>query len=403
MISSPSDVAAERDAVEAAIHSWNGMHGEKAGVLFVPWRWEVDAIPSLASDAQSVIDAQGVDRSDLIIALFWGRLGSPSREAVSGTVAEIERGRAQGKPVHVYFSHRDLPHDVDADQLARLREFKEEIQKIGLLGRFDSLDDLDEKVERALTAAADAATAAKRADYFETGVTDRVYEEVAIHWSYRPGADTRYWDATTRQSRRLIARGRQGLNVFTISLERDGDMAPSFSAERPTRFTLNDTSSRSSPGSIRLRSPRKQAGTAFAQDIEFLPALTEGDSAVLHYAGSIDNYKYAAREDVVEASANTHLGLRDWDFNGFGINHPIGSFVYSVFLPDVLGADPLGAQVDRRGVVDSELTSRVMSESFSQERSEEDGLPGWLITLTIREPSLKYTYRLKWRPAPRSA
>lgn len=85
-----------------------------------------------------------------VFALFGGRLGSPTPEAISGTVAEVDRALEQGKPVHMFFSTAPLPHDVDADQLKALRDFRDLMQSKGILGEFSSPEQLGVLVWQAI-------------------------------------------------------------------------------------------------------------------------------------------------------------------------------------------------------------------------------------------------------------
>jgi len=117
MIASPSDTIEARDAVESAAYGWNGANAQAKQTILQPWRWETSSVPVLGDHPQSLINAQGVDESDVVFALFGSRLGSPTPDAVSGTVAEIERAIEQGKHVHLYFSTAPLPNDVDTAQL----------------------------------------------------------------------------------------------------------------------------------------------------------------------------------------------------------------------------------------------------------------------------------------------
>jgi hypothetical protein len=68
-----------------------------------------------------VINDQLVDACDMGIALFATRLGTPTRDSVSGTANEIERLSA-GRPVEVLRSRRpvDLAR-VDLEQAQKLR------------------------------------------------------------------------------------------------------------------------------------------------------------------------------------------------------------------------------------------------------------------------------------------
>lgn len=150
MIASPSDTIEARDGVEAAIHGWNGANAQAKQTILQPWRWETSSVPVLGDHPQSLINSQGVDESDVVFALFGSRLGSPTPDAVSGTVAEIERAIEQGKPVHLYFSTAPLPNDVDTAQLEGLRAFKTEISERGLLGEFSNVSQLGHEVWKAV-------------------------------------------------------------------------------------------------------------------------------------------------------------------------------------------------------------------------------------------------------------
>jgi hypothetical protein len=150
MIASPSDTTEARDAVESAMYGWNDANAATKQTILQPWRWETSAVPLLGGHPQSLINSQGVDESDVIFALFGSRLGSPTPDAVSGTVAEIERAVAQGKPVHLYFSTAPLPNDVDTAQLDGLRAFKAEISQRGLLGGFSNASQLEHEVWKAI-------------------------------------------------------------------------------------------------------------------------------------------------------------------------------------------------------------------------------------------------------------
>jgi hypothetical protein len=150
MIASPGDVVEARDAVERALYDWNAASARAKSIITEPWRWETNAVPLLGDGGQALINSQGVDDSDIVFALFGSRLGSPTVEAVSGTVEEIERAVGLGKPVHLYFSTAPLPNDVDTAQLDGLRAFRKEMEDRGLLGEFSNAGQLNHEVWKAL-------------------------------------------------------------------------------------------------------------------------------------------------------------------------------------------------------------------------------------------------------------
>ncbi|WP_422117599.1 DUF4062 domain-containing protein [Brachybacterium sp. UNK5269] len=203
MIASPSDIGDARDAVEAAIHGWNGANARTKEVILQPWRWETAAVPTLGSHPQSLINAQGVDESDIVFALFGSRLGAPTPDAVSGTVEEIERAIEQGKPVHLYFSSSPLPNDVDIEQLEGLRAFKSQIRERGLFGEFANSSQLEHEVWKAVEfdisqMALDAPIQRRRDGGVHFNVQPKQEREIRDYDSKgRPRYRTRHWVEVT--------------------------------------------------------------------------------------------------------------------------------------------------------------------------------------------------------------
>lgn len=149
LIGSPSDVADERKIVPEALFEWNVKHSFDKKTAFLPTKWETDVVPIMGGRPQELINKQIVVSSDILIAVFGLRLGSPTGEAKSGTVEEIQTFMQLGKPVLIYFSNKPVPPDEykrNAAQLEELWKFKEECMKNGLIGEYSSTKELREKV-----------------------------------------------------------------------------------------------------------------------------------------------------------------------------------------------------------------------------------------------------------------
>lgn len=142
MIASPGDVPDARQATYDALNKWNDANAHNRGIMLLPLRWETSATPETGPHPQDVINNQLVDKADIVIALFGSRMGAATPKARSGTVEEIEGAHSAGKPVHVYFSNAPIPNDVDMEQFAGLRAFKQEFEKRGLYGSFTTADEL---------------------------------------------------------------------------------------------------------------------------------------------------------------------------------------------------------------------------------------------------------------------
>ena len=153
LIASPSDVADERVIVREQIHRWNALNTETMRVILKDVGWEIDSTPDLQQRGQAVINQQLVDTSDLLIGIFWTRLGTSTPEAGSGTVEEIERFVSQGKRCMVYFSDIEPPHTLEQDQSDRLMSYRQSLQPTGLTGNFKDREEFRKLVFNHITSA----------------------------------------------------------------------------------------------------------------------------------------------------------------------------------------------------------------------------------------------------------
>ena len=150
LIASPSDVGKERDVVTGVIHEWNAVHSRRMGISLEPIRWETHTFPASGERPQEIIDKQIVDNCDFVVGIFGVRLGTPTGEAQSGTIEEIERLRKQGKHVSLYFSNAPVPRGADQQQLQALQEYQEARSKDTLYGTFASSEDFQRQFSRHL-------------------------------------------------------------------------------------------------------------------------------------------------------------------------------------------------------------------------------------------------------------
>jgi hypothetical protein len=119
LIASPTDVQQERLLIIDAINEWNNLNARDRGVMLQPVRWETHTSPDLSEPPQDVINAQIVDESDMVVGVFWTRLGTPTSRSASGTAEEIDRIGKAGKRVMVYFSDAPVtPSSLDLAELS---------------------------------------------------------------------------------------------------------------------------------------------------------------------------------------------------------------------------------------------------------------------------------------------
>jgi len=146
LIASPSDVLEEREAAVRVMQDWNDLNSNNRRVVILPLRWETHTAPEYNVRPQEAVNRRIVDDCDLVVGIFWTRLGTPTGEADSGTLEEIERVAKVGKPVMLYFSHVPVdPNRVDLKQMERLINFKERILSNALVETFGSALDFRDK------------------------------------------------------------------------------------------------------------------------------------------------------------------------------------------------------------------------------------------------------------------
>lgn len=151
MIASPGDVASERAIVRDVIYEWNAINSAVRKVVLLPIGWETHSSPEMGAPAQKIINRQVLNKCDLLVGVFWTRIGTPTETHLSGTVEEIEEHIASDKPVMLYFSSQPVAMDtVDLGQVQRLKEFKQSCQNRGLYEGYDSHAEFKEKFYRHL-------------------------------------------------------------------------------------------------------------------------------------------------------------------------------------------------------------------------------------------------------------
>jgi hypothetical protein len=151
LIASPSDLPEEREVVARAVHEWNDQHAAAENVVLLPVKWETHAVPESGVRPQAAINRQLVTGSDILLGMFWTKIGTSTGVAESGTVEEIDQFVSDGKPALLYFSGRPIdPNRIDLKQHRKLRVFKEATYKKALVGAFASTEELRQTVQRDL-------------------------------------------------------------------------------------------------------------------------------------------------------------------------------------------------------------------------------------------------------------
>lgn len=136
-VSSPGDVSQDRRIVLDEMQAWNQRNAKNRGCFLNPLTWEDLVSPDIGESSQDVINVEVGDDYDVFLGLMWGRFGTPTTKAESGTQEEFERAlkrKNEGGALRISFFFRksDIPlDDIDIDQLGKVRKFQKELGEFG--------------------------------------------------------------------------------------------------------------------------------------------------------------------------------------------------------------------------------------------------------------------------------
>ena len=153
-IASPSDVLEERKAIESIMQELNKTWSKNLNLRLDLIKWETDVYPGFGDYPQDVINKQINNEYDVFIAVFWGKIGSPTQSAESGTIEEFDRAYKRyiedecSIDIMIYFKdHAIPPSKMDLGQLQKIQKLKERIgEKGGLYSTFDSIENFETRL-----------------------------------------------------------------------------------------------------------------------------------------------------------------------------------------------------------------------------------------------------------------
>jgi hypothetical protein len=156
-LASPSDVAAERQAVVSVVNELNTTVARHLGVILELVRWE-DMVPGIGEPQEVILEQGDLEAVDIFVGVLWNRFGTPTSKARSGTEEEFQLARRlfemTGKPrVMLYFCQRPVNFTTpdQLDQKSSLLEFRTQLSKAALLRDFDEIENFQSVLRQDLT------------------------------------------------------------------------------------------------------------------------------------------------------------------------------------------------------------------------------------------------------------
>ena len=105
VLSCPTDVEIEKAVIESVINDFNRTIGTNLDINLNLKHWSTDSYAQSGGSAQELLNKQFIYESDMIICIFWGRMGTPTEKYESGTAEELQEAIIAGKQVFLYFSN----------------------------------------------------------------------------------------------------------------------------------------------------------------------------------------------------------------------------------------------------------------------------------------------------------
>lgn len=147
MIVSPSDVSREREIVKNVLYRWNEINSRSRHIVFSVLGYDINAHPDSGNHPQELLNQQLLEHADLIIAIFWTKLGSPTMEYSSGSVEEISKHIHQKKKAYIYFSNKAVElKNVNMTQYEKLQQYKTSIQGNSYYKEFSTEEDFEHQL-----------------------------------------------------------------------------------------------------------------------------------------------------------------------------------------------------------------------------------------------------------------
>lgn len=149
MLSCPSDVEDEIDWFFQAVREWNSLHANHEEVVFVPVHYSTDAISGVGKYPQELINEHLLGNCDLVIGVFRSRIGTATKDYLSGTVEEIEKHSDKNKPVNLFFYAGEIPRGIDTAQLEALNKYKDKMKTQSLFWEYKDKEGFKSHLSRA--------------------------------------------------------------------------------------------------------------------------------------------------------------------------------------------------------------------------------------------------------------
>jgi hypothetical protein len=159
VVASPSDVTAEREAVESVTAELNRTVAADRKILLQIVRWETDAYPGFHLDGpQGICDkVLQIEDCDVIVGIFWTRFGKPTPSGMTGTEHEINKAvtswqKRNSPQIMVFFNNAapSLRSSAERRQWALVAEYREKFPAEGLFWEYEGASQFGQEFRKCM-------------------------------------------------------------------------------------------------------------------------------------------------------------------------------------------------------------------------------------------------------------
>ncbi|HZK34023.1 MAG TPA: hypothetical protein VFD33_01770 [Bacillota bacterium] len=152
MIISSGDVSKERDTIRSLINEWNSANAYEKKAVLLATGSDTYISPEQGKRSQEQKRGQAIKDCDLLIGVFWTKIGSSTGKSSIDTLNEIKRYIDMGRPALLYFSNAPVHMgNIVEEEYDKLMEFKDEHKGHPYARAYGSISDLQSKLRKQLS------------------------------------------------------------------------------------------------------------------------------------------------------------------------------------------------------------------------------------------------------------
>ena len=152
MVTSPLNMAYERQIAREVIQEWNAIHSESQRIVLVPIGWETYSSPALYGRTQEINNQSVLEQSDLLIAVFQGRVNVATTDSPIRMVVGLKKHINAGKPTMIYVASEFPTYaKIDTSFHKTLDSFRQSVDLRGMIEMYNGADQFRTKLARQLT------------------------------------------------------------------------------------------------------------------------------------------------------------------------------------------------------------------------------------------------------------